>query len=102
MKKLLSFLLFVVLPLTAVVPGFMGWQTQQFMDATATQINTMPGYKAHWQNYKRGWFTSQGVLLVEVLGVEDLLPDGESATLPILFFLCINISVCFDNACFSN
>ncbi|WP_054113607.1 DUF945 family protein [Marinagarivorans algicola] len=87
MKKIISFLLFVILPLLLVVPGFMGWQAEKSMQDTAAYINSLPAYSANWQSYKRGWFKSEGVLLVSVDDIEGLTDSTEPVELPVAFHL---------------
>lgn len=86
MKKIISILLFVILPLLLVVPGFMGWQAEKSMQDTAAYINSLPAYSAKWQSYKRGWFNSEGVMLVSVGDIEGL-NESEPVKLPVAFNL---------------
>jgi uncharacterized protein YdgA (DUF945 family) len=81
MKKLLSIFVFLFVPLMIVVPGYMGWQTQRYMESMADYIDSLPGYSANWQEYKRGWFDSSGVLNV-VLKDVNTLADSPDVALP--------------------
>jgi hypothetical protein len=86
-KKLFAFIFFVGIPLLLAVPGYMGWQTQIYMENTASYISTIPGYKAQWQSYNRGWFESEGVLVVELSDLDPTLNNGKNLTLPVNFEL---------------
>ena len=79
MKKLLSVFLFLVVPLMIAVPGYMGWQTQRYMESMAAYVDGLPGYGASWENYKRGWFNSRGVLNVVLKGVKPLAESPDVA-----------------------
>lgn len=82
MKKILSILLFLILPLMVAVPGYMGWQTQRYMEDMATYIDQLPEYGASWSEYKRGWFKSDGVLHVVLKGAN---PFSESLDVALPF-----------------
>lgn len=84
MKKLLVAAVFALVALSITVPGYMGWETEKHMRGLAEYINSLPGYQAKWNAYRRGWFQSEGQM--EVRFVEPRLPQGE-VTLPVDFTL---------------
>lgn len=87
MKKIISALIFLVLPLLLAAPGFMGWQAEKTMKDVAFYINSLPAYSASWQSYNRGWFKSQGVLQVSLEQSEGLGVSGKTLELPLSFEL---------------
>ncbi|MDZ7923576.1 MAG: DUF945 family protein [Marinagarivorans sp.] len=87
MKKILLTVIFLSVVLLLAVPGFMGWQTEKTMQNMVDQVSELPDYKAHWQSYERGWFTSRGVLLVELTRLADFSADQQAVSLPVEFDL---------------
>ena len=61
------------------VPGYMGWQTQRYMESMANYVDGLPGYGASWEKYNRGWFNSSGVLNVVLKGVKPLSESPDIA-----------------------
>lgn len=84
MKKALSAVLFgfvVVLLLVVVAPIYGGKKAKIALDQLIAHVNaTAPG-SADWHSYEQGWFSSEGVLYVDLAAYLDMPAAANAETL---------------------